>query len=242
MKNKRTNWSKPNRTWLGGINNLRLCLASGTSASLVKEFNENCEFPIPEKRDKVNNKVSEWKSTSSYMMTENEILNSNLSDFEKNLKLNYKNFYGNKDAVNTYNKTGKLSKGNFIGVGRSHLVLRQDAIDYYNSINDKARADLFKLPENKDESHWFDNHTKIGINGIPPRKFKNKIWVVEINDDDVPTPLIVKLLNVIYYPLKFIPTKRVLKMDKYKMISFTVGDVTNGFSIEFQIPKKFSFK
>ncbi len=52
----------------------------------------------------------------------------------------------------------------------------------------------------------------------------------------------VHILNVLAYPLKFIPEMSVLKMDDYKNITFRLGGITNGFAVEFQIPKKFSFK
>jgi hypothetical protein len=76
------------------------------------------------------------------------------------------------------------------------------------------------------------------------REFKHRVWVVVLyyNHPKYRAPLLVKLLNVLLYPLKYWPEKRVLRMPEYKCVTFRVGDVTNGFAVEFHIPKKFSFK
>jgi hypothetical protein len=68
--------------------------------------------------------------------------------------------------------------------------------------------------------------------------------VVELLDKDanVKIPVGVKILNVVMTPLKYIPKKSVLRMPEYKLVTFRVGDVINGLSIEFHIPKKFGFK
>jgi hypothetical protein len=55
-------------------------------------------------------------------------------------------------------------------------------------------------------------------------------------------PIAVHVLNVLAYPLKFIPERSVLRMPEYTLYDFRIGAVTHGFKIEFQIPKKFSFK
>jgi len=75
-----------------------------------------------------------------------------------------------------------------------------------------------------------------------------KVWVVAVVDKTKeivnPNWLIyttMGLLNLWLYPLKWIPKKSVLKMDKYKVVTFRIGSVQNGFSLEFGIPKKFSF-
>jgi hypothetical protein len=68
--------------------------------------------------------------------------------------------------------------------------------------------------------------------------------VIELLGKDKPKakiPFMVKVLNVVLHPLKYLPRRSVLKMDKYKVVTFRVGNVTNGFAIEFHIPKKFSF-
>jgi hypothetical protein len=77
------------------------------------------------------------------------------------------------------------------------------------------------------------------------KTFKRNLWVVQLLNNNQPkpkTPLLVYILNWIIYPMKFIPKKSVLNMKNYKKITFSIGSVMNGFSVEFNIPKKFSFK
>jgi hypothetical protein len=67
-------------------------------------------------------------------------------------------------------------------------------------------------------------------------------------DKDQPrvTPLALRILNVLIEPLMFLmkytPRKDVLRMKEYTNITYRVGGITNGFSVQFQIPKAFSFK
>ena len=73
--------------------------------------------------------------------------------------------------------------------------------------------------------------------------FKHKVWVVVLyyNHKPFKAPFLVHVLNVLAYPLKFIPRRSVLRMDEYTNVTYRVGDVIHGFSVEFQIPKKFKF-
>ena len=75
------------------------------------------------------------------------------------------------------------------------------------------------------------------------KKFKHKVWVVVLyyNYPKVKVPLMVHILNFLAYPLKFIPQKSVLRMDHYTNYTFRIGSVVHGYSVEFQIPKKFKF-
>ncbi len=76
------------------------------------------------------------------------------------------------------------------------------------------------------------------------KKFKHKVWVVVLyyNHPTYKAPVLTKIFNAVLYPLKYIPRKSVFHMDKYKIVTYRVGDVVNGYSIEFHIPKKFGFK
>lgn len=76
------------------------------------------------------------------------------------------------------------------------------------------------------------------------KKFKHKVWVVVLyyNHPTYKAPFLTKVFNAILYPLKYVPRKSVLQMKEYRKVTYRVGAVTNGFSIEIQIPKKFGFK
>lgn len=75
------------------------------------------------------------------------------------------------------------------------------------------------------------------------KKFKHKVWVVVLyyNHKKYKAPVLVHILNWVLYPLKFIPKKSVMIMPEYRLVTYRIGGVTNGYNVEFHIPKKFSF-
>jgi hypothetical protein len=82
---------------------------------------------------------------------------------------------------------------------------------------------------------WRDQVSKV---------FKHKVWVVVLyyNYKKFRAPIAVHVLNVLAYPLKFVPERSVLRMPEYTLYTFRIGAVTHGFNVQFHIPKKFSFK
>jgi hypothetical protein len=241
----RTNWSTPKRNFFSAIFDLRNCLASGYNCKLVKEWNENCSHPIKIKNTKkVLNNFRNYKFSYGTLSSPEEIINSNASDFEKELSLNYKNCYGTEEAVETYYKTGVLSNNNFIGVGKSHLVNVDDMIKFYEKSGNTERFE-FWTSRRSAVNVFYDFYSLIKEHTLwNTPKLKKKVWVVAILDEDAPKvkiPFLVHVINVLLYPLKYIPRKDILRMDNYRNVTFRIGDITNGFSIEFQIPKKFSF-
>lgn len=113
------------------------------------------------------------------------------------------------------------------------------------------RAALASGHNAKLERHW--NQTcdyPIRVNPNAPwkdqisKEFKRKVWVVVLyyNHKKYRVPFLIHVLNVLAYPLKFVPKRSVLKMDKYKIITYRIGGIQNGYSLEFGVPKKFSFK
>lgn len=246
-----THWSSPKTNIIAAINSLRDALASGYKARLIKARNEDCEYPIKiNSKNDMSQDFRTYEFSNGTLQTREEIANDTLkSDFEKYLSANYKTCYGTQEAKNRYYKNGLLSKDNFRGAGYSHLVKVEDIIRFYVSIGDPKRADLFKhyLSTKPDNKHFYDNYRRIqNDKAYNIKKYKRKLWIVELlnNDSDVKikVPFMVHLLNVLAYSFKFIPKRNVLKMDEYKNVTFRIGGVTNGFAIEFQIPKKFSFK
>ena len=100
------------------------------------------------------------------------------------------------------------------------------------------------------EKRWNDECAyPIKVNPNVPYKeqvvkvFKKKVWVVVLyyNHKKYKAPFFTHVLNVLAYPLKFIPERSVLKIDEYKCVTYRVGDVIHGFAIEFHLPKKFAF-
>jgi hypothetical protein len=251
MKNEKTNWSSPNTNIFAGINDLRKALASGENAVLLKEYNENCLYPIRIKKEQ---DFRQYKFSYGTMSTRKRIIEDNcLSEFDKHLSLNYTNCYGTPEAVDVYYTTGVLSKDNIKTMGRSHLVKVTDLIKLLNDMGETERANLFydqyiwSAKGSEEKKHIFD-FFKTDYNNIwGMKKFKQKLWVVEIHDKKVklnlPTyqKVLIKIFNAVLHPLKYIPRKSSLRMEDYTIYTFRVGDVINGFSIQIQIPKKFSF-
>jgi len=245
-----TDWSQPKRNFFQALNDLRKVLNQGLNAKLIKKYNEDCLHPI-----RIKNEINDFRCYESYIgyaCTREKIMADNtLSETQKYLALNYINCFGTEEAMKHYYETGELSEDNFKGMGRSHLVKATDRIKFiednlYESGGDMHIANLLKrqyVNPNYTGSHLFSFFKlKNSKDEYSIKKFRRKLWVVVLlSDKKIKVPVLIKIMNVLAYPLKYIPRKRVLDMDEYKKISFTIGSIINGFTIEFQIPKKFSF-
>jgi len=243
---KNTNWSSPKTNIIAGMLDLRSALAAGKNAKLIRARNEECEHPIKEKLQDMD--FRNYEFSIGYASSVNKIKEDpNRSDFEKQLSLNYVSCYGDPDAVKSYYETGILTKRNVRSMGVNHLVKVDDLIAFFKSIND-SRANIYerqyRAPEHVDDtSHFFDFFRYKHGSQYAIKKFRRKLWVVQLQSDEtVKIPVLVRLLNFIMYPVKFIPQRSVLQMPEYRLVSYRVGAVTNGFKVEFQIPKKFDFK
>ena len=247
-----TNWTTPKRNILAGIWDLRSALAAGMNARLIRARNEDCYHPI-----KVKNSVTDFRAyefSVGLLKTRASIASDErMPAFEKYLALNYRNCYGTEEAVKRYYERGLLSPDNFNGIGRSHLVAVRDLIAFHACLPDEKDkeyaqmfADQYYGETTGNETHFFDHYRLKREHSIYTiQRFKRRLWVVELLKPDVPkpkTPFLIKILNAICYPLKFIPKRSVLKMDEYKLVTYRIGAVTQGLSVEFHIPKKFSFK
>lgn len=233
-----TNWSAPKTNVFAGMLELRRALAAGMNAKLIRARNEDCGFPIKEKYEDEDFRNYEFRS--AYIRTRQEIIDDNLmSDFQKYLTLNYKTCYGTAKAKKRYYEKGLLSKDNIKGVGTAHLVKIKDLIPFMITVGNNDTDYL------KNDKRFYDNYTHISNSPWAIKQFKKRLWVIELLDKnklEIKTPFLIKILNVILYPTKFIPIKSVLSMNEYKCVTFRIGDVINGFCLEFRIPKKFSFK
>jgi hypothetical protein len=246
---KGTNWSSPKTNMLAGINDLRKALAAGYKAKLIRARNEDCEHPIKEKNEDSDFRNYEFSSgrPSSIDRIKRD---QNMSEFQKHLTLNYVNIYGSQEAMKRYYDTGVMGADNLKNMGRSHLVQVDDLIKFLRDNKEYDRANMYerqyRSPEHVNYTqHFFDFYRYKHGSQWAVKEFKRKLWVVQLldkNEKQPRTPIMVYVLNVIMYPLKYVPKKSVLRMPEYKLVSYRVGSVMNGFKIEFQIPKKFSFK
>jgi hypothetical protein len=242
-----TNWSSPTTNILAAMMLLRRALAAGMNARLVKARNEDCAYPIKEKH--VDEDFRNYEFRIGYQSTRADIYNNTqMTDMEKYLSLEFKACFGTEEAVQHYYETGLLSPDNFKGMGRSHLVKIRDMICFLIATGDTERAEMFKhqyfTEEGAHEKHFYDFYRYKHGSPWAVKQFKRKLWVVELLKADEPRakiPVLVYILNIILYPLKYIPKRSVLRMDNYRLVTYRIGDVTNGFAIEFHIPRKFGF-
>ncbi|HLO91563.1 MAG TPA: hypothetical protein VK172_10405 [Lentimicrobium sp.] len=252
-----TNWSSPKTNLFSAINDLRKCRAYGHKARLIKMWNQDCEHPIREKDPDMNFRM--YKHSIGYISSRSAIKSmTNLNDFEKQLSLNYVSCFGTPEAVEKYYSSGIVSGDNFKGMGLNHLVHIDDMLAYLNSTGkpeDKQRAqmfyDMYRDPDKENDQHFYDFYRYSA--GIPyaTKKFKHKLWIVEYlsSDTEFKQPripvyqrIILGIISGLVFPLKYIPRKSVLKMKEYKVVTFRLGSVRNGYSVDIQIPNKFSFK
>jgi len=246
---RRTNWSSPCLNIFAALNALRKALAYGQKARIIRMYNEECDSPIYEEVKHEDFRDFEF---SVGLMTNIDAVKANkyYTEFEKYLTLNYRACFGTPEAVENYYKTGVLTKDNIMSGGRSHLVKAVDLHMYYEDHGDVERAkntlQQYITGEIAHENHWWDFfRLKSNLSYRKPKHFRRKLWVVELLDETAKTPStpwLVYLLDWLAVPLKYIPRRSVLRMPTYTNYNFRVGGVTNGYDIQFQIPKKFSFR
>lgn len=251
----KTNWSSPKTNILHGINDLRRALASGRKARLIRLRNEDCEYPIKVKEE--DKDFRNYEFSVGYGSSVAKIkADPSRSEFEKYLSLNYVSVFGSDEAMKRYYETGEVDKGNFYNCGRNHLVKASDLIAYYKSIRDYRHANLYEKQYNPelqekypDNTYMFDFFRYKHGSPYAIKNFSHKLWVVELLDKEekqpklpVLTKILMTIITVLVYPLKYVPRKSVLCMPEYRVITYRIGSVVNGYEAEFQIPKKFSFK
>jgi hypothetical protein len=254
MKNTKTNWTSPKTNIIAAANDLRKCLASGYKARLIRILNEDCEYPILLDKNELSKDFREYEFSYGTLRTKAEInADTSMSEFEKTLSLEYHACFGEQEAIDKYYTTGILSAGNFKGMGRSHLVKVSDMVAYLKNSDDPKNHEWAKSWEHysdeEDARHFYDSFRLKCAQYRTPKVFKHKLWAVEMLGKDSPAPsqpraisILMTLIKIVVTPLKFIPERRVMIMDNYKWITYRIGAVTNGYSIDIHIPKKFSFK
>ncbi len=243
-----TNYSTPNRTLIAALNTLRKALASGHRAKLVKARNEDCKFPIQTRLHDTD--FRNYESSGGHAASRRGIKeDDSMTDFQKHLSLNYVTCFGTPEAMEQYYNGSKLTPDNHKGVGCSHLVLVDDLITMLlesghkpNSVGMYQRQ--YIIDGCDDVQHFYNFYQYKHGSMYVAKEFKRRVWVVVLlkdNENTPRTPVLVHVLNVLAVPLKFVPQRSVLKMDDYKCVTYRIGSVVNGFSVEFNIPKKFSF-
>ena len=258
MKNPKTTWTSPTANILIAANMLRKCLASGYKGRIIRILNEDCEHPILLDKNELSKDFREYDFSYGNLRTRAEIIaDTSMSEFEKTLSLEYHVRFGTEEAVKQYYETGVLSDDNFIsiGVGKCHLVKVSDMIEFYmksEDIRDHIYAKLFShYTDEEDSVHFYDRFTLKSAQYRTPKHFNHKLYAVEMLDKDLPdvktlSPWYIRILmaiiSIVVIPLKFIPEKSILRMPEYILYRFRIGSVTNVYSVEFQIPKKFQMR
>ena len=244
----KTNWSTPKTNIFAALNELRRALAAGQNARLIRMRNEDCQFPIKVKQQ--NTDFRNYEFQNGTLQSRESISKDDKSVFQKYLSLTYKTCYGTPEAKDRYYETGLLSPDNFKGMGTSHLVKIEDMVVFMMSTGDEERAEMFAKQyldsTTGHETHFFDNFKYMHGSPWAVKLYKRRLWVVELLGDEkaelsLGTGIAVTVLKAIIYPTKFIPRRSVLRMSDYKCVTYRIGSVVNGFSVEFNVPKRFSF-
>ena len=241
----KTNFSRPTTNIFAGLNQLRHALAYGMRVKLIRIDNADCTHPILNKQQDQDFRNYEFSSGHAAART---TINADkgMSDFQKHLSLNYVNCYGTQEAVDNYYKTGVVVPDNHLGIGVSHLVLATDLITMMLENQDKQRADRYQRQYTSigfdDFLYFYDFYRYKHDSPYAIRKFKRKVWAVAELETGDKVSRAVKVFNFIIKPLQLIPSRDVLKMGDYKVITYRVGSIKHGYSMELTIPKKFSFK
>jgi hypothetical protein len=178
-----TNWSSPKTNIIAALLSLRLALQAGYRARLVRALNQDCAFPIRVK--KADKDFRNYDFQIAYVTSKDAInARGDLPGFLKHLSTNYLTRYGTPEAVDQYYSTGKLSADNDKGVGRSHLVKASDYIEYLLETQQRQRAALYQRQYDDNGydsvSHWFDFYRYKHGSQYAIKKFKRKLWVVDL--------------------------------------------------------------
>jgi len=240
-------WTTPKRKLFAALGDLRKALASGRRVKLIRVRNEDCDYPIKERN--ISKDFKDFEFQNGYASCRDTIAaRTDLTDFEKHLSLNYHTCYGTPEAKQHYYDTGQLQPDNDKGVGTSHLVLVADLVEFLDGEGQHDRANMFRrqylTPGYDSIVHLYQFfRLKKDIPVWNVLTFKRRVWAVAVYDADetAKTSVVLSILNLVLRPLKYVPEKSVLEMGDYKHVTYRVGSVMNGLTVEFQIPKRFSF-
>ena len=123
------------------------------------------------------------------------------------------------------------------------LVMTWEEVEEKNNFfNETEKRLTFARDTSYDPQGYMFYKPKEGIPYYVPQVMPRKVFVVHCNKNRKNVPVWVKGFAAITYPLRFIPKKGVRKMSKRTCYSLRIGSSSNGISLEFQIPKKFSLK
>ena len=123
------------------------------------------------------------------------------------------------------------------------LVMTWEEVKERNHFfNETDKRLTFSRDTTYDPQGYMFYKPKEGIPYYIPQVISRKVFVVHCNKNRKNVPWWVKSFVLITYPLRFIPKRDIKKMSKRTCYSLRVGSLSNGISLEFHIPKKFSLK
>jgi len=96
----------------------------------------------------------------------------------------------------------------------------------------------------KGDTYPFWDHYK-AKDGIPywiPDPAVSRVFVIAHNRSQEPDKRYQRFLMWLWRPLRYIPAKSVLRMPEYTDYTIRIGGITHGYSVQFQIPKKFGWE
>ena len=221
MTNKMSIWNTPKKSLFKALIDFINCVSFGYECSLIRIDNEKCN-PFIKRKNPILNNINNWSSSYGTPENRKELEEKKyFNKIERELTLNYYYNFNNYLCCNGHN---------FIFLpGKTRGCPKCGEVNYKQSCKIKKRK--------KAESVFFYTHWK-PKQGIPYYIPDNigKVWVIKMENKKV------NLITKILYLLKWIPRKSILNIGNCKNITFRIGSISNGYSVEIQIPKKFSFK
>lgn len=125
-----TRWTQATKDPNEAMISLVSCLEAGLNAWIELRKNGNQELPIKIKNPLLDNPFN-WAFNYGTLRNDKELEKENwFNDTEKDLTLNWVACFGERKAIDAYQKDGTISAGMFTGMGICHPVRIEDA-NYY---------------------------------------------------------------------------------------------------------------
>lgn len=144
---KYNNWTTPTQKPKEALRNLISALDSGLNAWIEIQNNGEQNHPIKIKNPALDNPFN-WRSklqTSTTFYKNRDYFNDTVKDLDEN----WTSCFGTKEAVEEYQKTGKLSEDLVRGFGKSTPIRKKDFLKLRPDLGENYKL-LYNLWSNKD--------------------------------------------------------------------------------------------
>jgi len=230
MKKANTNWSTATTNLFKAFKDLLDCLQAGYDAHITIVKNEHAALPIQIKNPALNDPMNWTMSYGAPAGREEIKYKKHFNDTEKDLALNWGFTFDAYVCVKGHLFNSKQA-------GKTVFVC-----PHCGSRETKQNCIPVKLKEPEKRTFYTFWKPKDNISCWVNKPMKERVFVIAYYEKNAVLKWWQKALITIVKPLSYIPDKSVLEMDAYRVITYRIGGVANGYSIDVQIPKKFGFE